>query len=147
MANLTGIHFVAATRPHLSDPVTTKRRKLMQRIDEQIAAFDSQQRGEVYSKTIQHTVKDLETDEPMVQTSTRRVIPWWWSDKDGTVYLSVRYGTKVLEFSKGRTAIQVDGLAQVPKVLTQLRAATAAGELDALLAQAGEQLRKRFKVN
>ncbi|MEN9779867.1 MAG: hypothetical protein RL014_1015 [Pseudomonadota bacterium] len=147
MANLSDIKFVSVTRPHLLDPISTKRRKLMERIDEQLAALDAYQRGEVFTRTVHHTERDLETDEPVARVSTRRVVPWWWTDKDGKVYVSVRYGTKILEFTKGKSAIQVDGLDQIPPVLTKLRAAVAAGELDTLLAQAGEQLRKRFKAD
>ena len=147
MANLSDIKFVQATRPHQLDPVTNKRLKLIARIDEQLAAFEAIQQGGVYSRTVHRRVRDLQTDEPTVQSHSRRVVPWWWIDKDGKVYLAVRYGTKILELSKGKQAIQLDGQTQIPLLLVKLRAATAAGELDGFLAQAGDQLRKRFKAH
>ena len=61
--------------------------------------------------------------------------------------MTVRYGRRLVEFSKGMNAIQVGDMAALPSVITQLITATEAGELDAQLATiaADNPFQKRIK--
>ena len=52
----------------------------------------------------------------------------WWKDKP-----LVRYGSKPLEFAKGKNAIELASEAEVADVLAKVRDAVEAGELDALI--------------
>jgi hypothetical protein len=61
------------------------------------------------------------------------VKPWWIIDGSGFVVLTVRYGSKTLEFEKGKAAIAVGTVEKLEGVLTTLIAATRNGELDAFL--------------
>jgi hypothetical protein len=45
----------------------------------------------------------------------------------------VRYGSKPLEFAKGKNAIELDSEADVADVLAKVREAAENGELDALI--------------
>lgn len=52
---------------------------------------------------------------------------------DGTVLLTVRYGSKALELVKGKNAIVINSERELPTVLKRLKEAVEAGEFDKLL--------------
>jgi len=60
----------------------------------------------------------------------------------------VRYGSKPLEFSKGKNAIELGSEEEVADVLAKVREAAKQGELDALIekqAQYGRQVTQKNK--
>ena len=60
----------------------------------------------------------------------------------------MRYGSKPLEFSKGKNAIELGSEEEVADVLASLREAAKQGELDALIekqAQYGRQVTQKNK--
>jgi len=60
----------------------------------------------------------------------------------------VRYGSRPLEFTKGKNAIQLDSEAEVADVLAKIKTATENGELDTVIekqAQFGRRLPKKAK--
>ena len=59
---------------------------------------------------------------------------------NGKIKLTVRYGSRPLQFAKGFDAIEVADTNEVVDVLEKFREATERGELDALIA---EQITKR----
>ena len=67
---------------------------------------------------------------------------------DGKINLVVRYGSKPLEFAKGKYAIELGTEAEVADVLAKVREAAENGELDALIekqAQFGRRVTQRNK--
>jgi len=54
---------------------------------------------------------------------------------DGKVNLVVRYGSKPLEFAKGKNAIELASEAEVADTLRKVRDAVELGELDAVIEQ------------
>ena len=56
--------------------------------------------------------------------------PWWRVDDTGALYLTVRYGSKPLEFEKGKAAILLKDQAKLVATLEMLIVAVRAGELD-----------------
>ena len=70
--------------------------------------------------------------------------PWWVSDS-GRVCVSVRYGSKVLELAKGKTAIEVTDAQDLIKTLEAVKAAVLSGELDTQIEAASGALRSGFK--
>ena len=64
-----------------------------------------------------------------------RVKRWWTASVDGKINLVVRYGSKPLEFAKGKNAIELVGDAEVADTLRKVQEATKLGELDALIEQ------------
>ena len=52
---------------------------------------------------------------------------------DGKINLVVRYGSKPLEFTKGKNAIELGSEAEVTDVLAKVREAAELGEFDALI--------------
>ena len=60
----------------------------------------------------------------------------------------MRYGSKPLEFAKGKNAIELASEAEVADVLAKVREATELGELDALIekqAQFGRRVTQKNK--
>lgn len=109
-------------------PTLHRRRKLLAKIDEQIRyATDSE-----YQPTKQTWHKDSEGREQRV-TVPKRVRRWWTVKADGTVLLTVRYGSRALELAKGKNAILVNSVNELPTVLERLAEAVDKGEFDALL--------------
>ena len=62
----------------------------------------------------------------------KRVLRWWCVGADGTVELTVRYGSKPLELAK-KNALELAGEAELVGTLEQIRAAMEQGELDELI--------------
>lgn len=106
-------------------PTIQRRRKLIAKIAEQIRyATDSE-----YQPTKQTWHKDAEGKEQRV-TVPKRIRRWWTVRSDGTVLLTVRYGSRALELAKGKNAIVVNSVKELPTVLEQLSEAVEAGEFD-----------------
>ena len=84
-------------------------------------------------------------DRPQVP---KRVKRWWTASVDGKINLVVRYGSKPLEFAKGKNAIELATEAEVADVLVKVREAAELGELDALIekqAQFGRRVTQKNK--
>ena len=68
---------------------------------------------------------------------------------DGKANLVVRYGSKPLEFAKGKNAIELASEAEVADTLRKVRDAVELGELDAVIEQQarfGRRVEKTFSV-
>ena len=71
---------------------------------------------------------------------------WWTASVDGKINLVVRYGSKPLEFAKGKNAIELATEADVADVLAKVREAAEHGEFDTLIeqqAQFGRRVRQK----
>ncbi|NBS40954.1 MAG: hypothetical protein EBS73_17245, partial [Betaproteobacteria bacterium] len=75
----------------------------------------------------------------------RRVRPWWFHTDNGRLALTVRYGSRVLELAKGKSAIDIADQAALIAALEVLAQAVSAGELDAAIEAAATAVRDRFK--
>ena len=90
------------------------------------------------------TVRDRETGERLVREMPVRIKTWWWTGEKGETLLSIHYGSKTLEISKGKPAIEVASPADLVNVLDLLITAVQAGELDAQMEAASTKLRDGF---
>jgi len=77
----------------------------------------------------------------------KRVKRWWTASVDGKINLVVRYGSKPLEFSKGKNAIELGTEAEVADVLAKVREAAENGELDTLIEQQAQFGRRVTQKN
>jgi len=75
------------------------------------------------------------TDEHGNQRKVEVAKRWWTASVNGKINLVVRYGSKPLEFAKGKNAIELASEAEVADVLAKERKAAELGELDALVEQ------------
>ena len=138
MIQLADVKLVSAVRPTIQDPVALKRTKFISRVSEQLEVANHLMKGEQIPFTSFH--------DPVTLKRPRNVSPWWWIDKDGKYLMAIKYGSKVIELAKGKSAVQAETLDQIIEVLKSLKLATSNGELDLHLTQASELIRKKFKV-
>ena len=66
---------------------------------------------------------------------------------EGKINLVVRYGSKPLEFAKGKNAIELASEAEVADVLAKVRDAVELGELDTLIEQQAQFGRRVTQKN
>ena len=141
MTVLNTLTFAKYTAPNTADPVTKRRNKLLEKIDEQILlATDN-----TYTPTKRVSTTDDDGNTRVVE-KPKRVKRWWSVQTDGSVLLTVRYGARAIEFEKGKDAIQVQSVKELADMLRTVRHAVADGELDDLLteyAQYGRGVKKR----
>ena len=77
----------------------------------------------------------------------KRVKRWWTASVDGKINLVVRYGSKPLEFAKGKNAIELASETEVADVLVKVREAVENGELDTLIEQQAQFGRRVTQKN
>lgn len=108
-------------------PIEKKRHQLVTGLKDQLSLLEDPS----LSKTRKKWVK-LDGERILTQRSTP-VRPWWKQTLDGKVMFLVRSGVKRIEFEKGKAAIIVPTIGDLPKLIKGLIDATETGELDHLL--------------
>ena len=125
LKSLKLVHYEHSTH---RNPRLHRRHKLLAKLAEQIElAQDS-----AYQPTKTQFVADAEGNMQQVQRS-KRIRRWWATKADGTVQLTIRYGSKPLELAKGKNAVEIASEAELVGTLEQIRAAVEQGELDELI--------------
>jgi len=135
MELLKTLKLVKYERTGQIDAVELRRHKLIVKINEQIDLATN-----VNTKVSERfVVKDNEGDEKEISVE-KRVLRWWQIGMNGKIKLTIRYGSRPLQFAKGLDAIEVADTNEMVGVLEKFREATERGELDTLIA---EQIAKR----
>ena len=143
MATLATLKLVTAKKPTNQPPVVQRRNKLSSKVHEQIQLALAHSKGETYVPTKQKTVTNSEGQRVPV-TVPKRVKPWWFIAENGKCCVNVRYGAKLLELAKGKSAIEVANPDALVEALEAVNAAVLAGELDAQIEAVSGQLRSGF---
>ena len=115
---------------------------MIAKIDEQIQLTANKD----YTPTQHKWVTDEHGNQRKVEVA-KRVKRWWTASVDGKINLVVRYGSKPLEFAKGKNAIELASEEEVAETLRKVRAAVEAGELDALIEQQAQFGRRVTQKN
>lgn len=137
MSFLNALKLVEFKPQHASGAVFLRRRKLADKIAQQInLASDA-----AYAPTKIITVKDENGNEQRREVA-KRIKRWWVTNADGSVQLTVRYGSKPIEFAKGKNAIELSSASEIAPTLTAISDAVMNGELDAALAVSSAFSRK-----
>ena len=103
---------------------------MIARLDEQIQLAAAKD----LTPTQQKWITDADGNQKKVVVA-KRVKRWWTASVDGKINLVVRYGSRPLEFAKGKNAIELVSEAEVADTLHKAREATELGELDVLIEQ------------
>jgi hypothetical protein len=143
MATLASLKLVAAKKPSNLPPVVHRRNKLSAKVVEQILLARAQNEGTVFAPTRTKIVTNAEGQRVRL-TQPKRVKPWWFVAESGKCCIAIRYGSKVLELAKGKTAIEVASASALIDALEAVNAAVIAGELDGQIEAASGQLRSAF---
>ena len=145
MSALTSLKLVSAKKPTNIPPVVLRRNKLSAKLWEQIELARGQTTGKPFVVIKNRTIKNSETGLRKVVEVPKRLRPWWWISESGKVCVSVRYGSKVLELSKGKSAVEVASPEDLIKTLETVRSAVEAGDLDAQIEAASGVLKAGFR--
>ena len=129
MSVLNSLKLVSFSPINNTSPEAARRRKLIAKIDEQLALAANPD----YQPTKSKRVKDEDGNVQKVEVK-KRIKCWWSAAADGKINLTVRYGSKAIEFAKGKNAIELDNEEQVTSTLLKVKEAVQAGEFDKLIA-------------
>jgi hypothetical protein len=131
MAHLNTLAFVSVPKHPALSPTQIRRNRLIERLQEQkrLAADPA------YAPVVKRWKKAADGSK-ILQDHYRRLKPWWRTDVNGNVVLTIKVGMRTLELEKGKAGIAVGDLERLGSVFDTLIAATVAGELDPLLASA-----------
>ena len=121
------------------NPVLQRRTKLAAGISEQIQLAKNPNYKQISVGTVAGDSGELREVEV-----SKRVLRWWRVGGDGTVELTVRYGSRVLELPMGMDAVEFANTDELVPVLEQFKEAAERGEMDDMIAS---QLAKRKRVN
>ena len=144
MSALTGLKLVAAKRPQAAAPIVQRRNKLSNQLFQQIELARCLSEGKTYAPMRLRNIRDKLTGERRTVEAVKRVRQWWFVSDSGKVCLQVRYGTRVLELSKGKNSIEVGTAAELLTVLSAVKSAVEAGDLDVQIDSASAAVRERF---
>jgi hypothetical protein len=143
MATLASLKLVAAKKPSQQSPAAHRRSKLSSKILEQIQLARAHSTGQSYSPTKTKMATNAEGERVAV-TVPKRIKPWWFVSDAGKCCLAIRYGAKIIELAKGKSAIEVASPEALIEALETVNSAVLAGELDAQLEGASVKLRDGF---
>ena len=145
MTKLFDLKIIAAKRPTQLSPAVQRRNKVAKRIAEQIELAAAAQDGKSYAPTKQRKVADAETGDSKIIQVPKRIKPWWFVADNGKLCVQLRFGAKVVEFAKGKGAIEVASATELVTTLTVLRDAVMSGELDAQIETVSGAVKAGFK--
>lgn len=144
MSTLTSLKLVNAKKPTAIPPILHRRNKLSTKIWEQIQLAKAHKDGGTFTVKRFKTVKDYDGSSKSIELQ-KRVRPWWFVADAGKVCVNVRYGAKLIELAKGKTAVEVSSAEDLIKTLEIIKVAVEAGELDAQIEIASGAVRAGFK--
>ena len=143
---LNSLKLVNAKRQNGADPIQFRRQKLSEKIGHQIALAIALKNGETYTVKRQRNVRDETSGLSTTVEVSKKVKQWWFVNNDTKkVAVQLRYGSRVIDFTKGKNAIEVSDGDELIQTLTKLRDAVLGGELDAQIEVAADSVKARFK--
>lgn len=143
MSTLNTLKLVAVKRPTNVPAIVQRRNKVLAKLWEQLKLAEAEQAGTNYAPTKYKKLKDADGNIKTIEMP-KRIKPWWFTSDGGNTCLSLRYGSKVIEIAKGKTAIELFSKQDLVATLTTLKTAIEAGELDSQIDAASESVRKGF---
>lgn len=145
MSVLSSLKLISAKRPSALAPIQVRRNKLINKLMEQIALASALKDGTTYAPKRMRNIKNGETGEIRSVEVAKRVRPWFFTADSGKVVVQLRYGSKVIDFAKGKNSVEVSNGAELITVLETLKTAVENGELDQQISSAAEAVKARFK--
>ena len=114
MELLNTFKLIRYQRNHPKNLVLQRRIKLAAGVSEQIQLAENPNYRQISVRTVADDSGELCT----VKVG-KRVLRWWRVGADGSVELTVRYGSMVLELAKGMDAVELDSTDELVGVLEQ----------------------------
>ena len=145
MSALNTLKFVSAKKPTQLAPIEIRRRKLSSKLWSQIQLANALNNGDSYKEKKFRTFKDRQTGETRSVEVMKRIRQMWFVGENGKVCVQIKYGSRILEFSKGKNAIEVSSGEELITALNTLKIAVESGELDSQLNLAADSVKEKFK--
>ncbi len=142
---LATLKLTTARKPRALPDVVKRRNKLINKLIDQRELAIAVMEGRNFTPQRLRTVVDRTTGERTVREMPVRIKAWWWTGEKNETLLSVFYGSKTLELSKGKSAIEIASVKDLPAVFDTLINAAINSELDAQIESASTKLRDGFK--
>ena len=134
MEYLKTLTFKTIERNRSESEITARRHKLIVKLKEQQKVLKHHMKDEQYTVTRPKWMQNDHGERVLVQK--QHIIRPWFFERDGGYYLQVKYGTRILSVDGVHNAIFVEVISDLSGVLSELIAATEAGELDIAIAAA-----------
>ena len=144
---LATLKLTSARKQRTLPEIVKRRNKLLTKLGEQKALAIALSEGRLYAPKRLRSVHDTETGKSVVREVPVRIKPWWWTGEKGETLLTIAYGSKVLELSKGKTAVEIANVKDIPGVLDIIINAVQNNELDAQIEAASVKLRDGFRAD
>ena len=144
MATLATLKLSAAVKPAHMPVIQVRRNKLIKRLWEQMELAKAQQAGTHFAPIKFRSIADPATGMRKQVEVTKRVKQWWFTADNGKLAMNVRYGARMIELAKGKSAIEMANAADLVPTLELIKRAVEAGELDAQIDAAALKLRDGF---
>lgn len=144
MSTLAQLKLSNTRKPTQQPAIIQQRTKLAKRIWEQMELARAQQAGDTYASKRLKTVVGTDGVKRTVEVG-KRVKAWWFVADTGKLCLNIRYGSRLLELAKGKTAVEIANADELINTLALIKTAVVDGELDAQIEAASGQLRAGFK--
>ena len=134
MTSLKTFTFKTIERNRRESEITARRQKLIVKLVEQQEVLEHHVKGEQYTVNRPKWMQNNHGERVLVQK--QRVIRPWFFKRDGGYYLQIKYGMRILSVDGVHNAIFVEAISDLNGVLSELIAATEAGELDGAIEKA-----------
>jgi len=144
MSTLNKLNLTNAVKPNAMPAIQHRRNKLSTKLWEQIQLATAQKDGGTFMSKRLRTVKTLDGVTKTVELE-KRVRPWWFTNEQGKLCVSVRYGAKTIHLAKDKTAVELTSKDDLVKTLELIKSAIEQGELDQEIELASGSIRARFK--
>ena len=135
MSVLKQLTFTAVPRATGFNPEQNRRNKLIAHLREQLAMAKAEAEGRLHVVKKRRWEYTEDGQKHLIEVD-KRLKQWWRTQSDGGVILTVRYGSRPLEFDKGKQAIAVRNRDELLSLIPKLISATDAGELDGMISAA-----------
>ena len=86
--------------------IIKRRNKLILQLYGQLEFMQAESVERKYLMVRRRNVKNVVTDEYTEAMVSKKPRAWYWTADNGKLYLNLRYGSRVLEFAKGKSAIE-----------------------------------------
>ncbi|WP_421696174.1 DUF6641 family protein [Aestuariivirga sp.] len=137
MSVLKGLTFTAVPRNAGLTPEQHRRAKLAAHLREQLDMAKAQTAGRIHVVKKRRWEYTEDGQKHLIEVD-KRLKQWWKAQSDGKIVLTVRYGSKPLEFEKGKGAVVLKGMDELLAILPKLVDAAEAGEFDNFISAVGK---------
>ncbi|MDA9649612.1 hypothetical protein N9T54_04265 [Alphaproteobacteria bacterium] len=142
MTVLDTLNLVTSNPLQNNNPIAVRRRKLIAKSDKKIQLIANKD----YTPTPHKCVTHKDGNQRKMKVA-KRIKRWWMASADGKFNLVVCYGSKPLEFAKGKNVIELDREVEEADMLRKVCEVAELGELDTLIEKQAQFGRRAAQKN